>query len=116
MDINIHNIIKSAVISSKSRRVFDLQGKLTFKIVNCANKVMIRNAVESLWNVKDDKVAVLNVKGEMRRFSGKAFKTKAYKKAIVTLKKGYKVDVPWQQYETAEIEVAEGEVSVPEAA
>ena len=99
MELNKHNVIKGAVVTSKSRKVFDLQEKVTFKVARAANKVMIRNAVESIWDVKVDKVAVMNVKGEKRRHSGKAYVTKTYKKAIITLKQGYKIEMPWQQYD-----------------
>ena len=100
MDLKPEDIIKGAIITAKSKLLADKLGKITFKINRAANKLMVRNAVEKLWDVKVDKVAVINVKGESRRFSGRKYVTQLVKKAIVTLKKGYKIDMSWQQSES----------------
>ena len=103
MDLKPEDIIKGAITTSKSRWLFDKEGKLSFRVSKEANKLMIRKAVETIWDVKVDKVAVINTKGKRRRFSGRPFVTRSSKKAIITLKKGYKIEMPWQQVETTPV-------------
>lgn len=96
MDVRVYDIIKKIVVTSKSSNLFDKLGKITFEVHRNANKVMIREAVEKIWNVKVEDVRVLNVKGKRKSFARKPFQTAAKKKAIITLKKGYKIDLPGQ--------------------
>lgn len=109
MDIKYFRIIEGLVVTSKSKSMFDKEGKLTLKVDKRANKSEIKRAIEEVWEVKVEKVRTVSVKGKAKRFSGKAFKTQDYKKAIVALKDGYKIDVPWQQYQSG-IENVPGEV------
>lgn len=100
MDLRYFRIIEGLVVSSKSKSLFDKEGKLTVKVDRRANKSEIKQAIEAVWEVKVDRVRTLTVKPKSKRFSGKAFKTNIYKKAIVALKDGYKIDVPWNQYQS----------------
>lgn len=104
MDLRPEDIIKAAITTPKSRHAFDTYGKLTFKVARDANKLEIRKAIEKIWDVKVDKVAVINKRGEARRFSGRAYVTPSVKKAVVTLKQGYKIEMPWQQGEAAPVQ------------
>ena len=96
MELNKYDIIKNIVVTGKSSKLFDALGKLTFFVHRAANKVMIRQAVEKLWDVKVDSVRVLSVRGKQKTFARQTFKTADTKKAIITLKKGYKIDLPGQ--------------------
>ncbi len=69
------------------------QGKYTFVVAPDANKIEIRQAIEAIFNVKVDKVNTLNVKGKMRRRGRSQGKTPDWKKAIVTLAPGSKIDL-----------------------
>ncbi|MCK4517857.1 50S ribosomal protein L23 [Candidatus Babeliales bacterium] len=100
MKLEVYDIVKKVVVTAKSRQMFDFLGKITFEVNQHANKIMVRKAVEQIWEVKVAKVALMNVKGRNKKFSGKTFVTSDRKKAIITLKKGYKIDMPWQ-YEQA---------------
>ena len=72
-----------------------------------ANKIEIRNAVENKFDVKVEKVAVMNVKGKEKemtiRSGGQVIRTRVkrsdWKKAIVTLAEGDNID--YYQGETA---------------
>lgn len=95
----VYDIIKRPVISEKS---FDLagEGKYAFEVALDSNKIEIKNAVETIYNVKVDKVNTLVVKGKKRsgtdrRGKGKRVTgmTSAWKKAYVTLKPGNKIDI-----------------------
>ncbi|MCK4518087.1 50S ribosomal protein L23 [Candidatus Babeliales bacterium] len=100
MKLEAYDIVKKAVVTAKSRRMFDDLGKITFEVSRYANKIMVRKAVEQIWGVKVANVALMNVKGRKKKFSGKVFFTSSRKKAIISLKKGYKIDMPWQYEQT----------------
>ena len=100
MELTSFQIIKEPVISSKSMELFKKFGQLTFNVSTHANKIMIRKAVEKIWDVKVDKVRVMNRAGKNKLFGRKPFKSSDQKKAIVTLKKGYKIEIPGM-FETA---------------
>jgi len=65
----------------------------TFEVVVEANKADIRRAVEELFSVKVEKVAVQNRIGKMRRSRMRRTSTKAWKKAVVTLKPDFKINL-----------------------
>lgn len=94
MELTSYQIIKEPVISSKSIDLFRRLGQLTFNVSVDANKIMVRKAVEKIWDVKVDKVRIMNRAGKNKLFGRKPFKSSDQKKAIVTLKKGYKIEIP----------------------
>jgi large subunit ribosomal protein L23 len=96
MDLSIYDVIKGISVTSKSRALFDDLGKITFEVNPFSNKVMIRFAVEKIWKVKVRDVRIINVKGKKKSFAKKKFITPDKKKAIITLKEGYKIDLPGQ--------------------
>ena len=63
-----------------------------FEVARAANKVQIRSAVESLFNVKVDDVNTSIVRGRLRRMGRGHAKTQNWKKAVVTLKQGDKIE------------------------
>ncbi|MCK4651334.1 50S ribosomal protein L23 [Candidatus Babeliales bacterium] len=99
MELSVYEIIKKRILTEKSDELFKKFGKLTFEVYKNANKVMIRNAIEKIWNVKVENVRVISCPGKAKSFGKKIFKTSGKKKAIITLKKGYKIDLP-SHYET----------------
>lgn len=67
-------------------------GQYLFKVATKANKIEIKNAIENIFNTKVDNVNIVNIPRKKRRL-GKSQGFKAgYKKAIVTLKKGEKIE------------------------
>lgn len=96
MDVGIYNVIKGISVTDKSRLMLDKFGKITFIVNKNANKPMIREAVERIWDVKIEKISVVNTKGKTKTFARRSFKTPGLKKAIITLKEGYKLDLPGQ--------------------
>ncbi|MGQ9525417.1 MAG: 50S ribosomal protein L23 [Armatimonadota bacterium] len=88
-----YSILERPIISEKSMKAAG-EGKYTFKVRKDANKIEIRKAVEKAFNVRVVRVNTLIVKGEMRRWGRRpAGKTPDWKKAIVTLAPGQKIDV-----------------------
>ncbi len=94
MELSIYDIIKKAVISSKSVEQYQKSGKVTFEVHKEANKLVIRDAVEKIWNVKVAEVRVINKIGKNRIVMRRKSKGSDKKKAIITLKKGYKIEIP----------------------
>ncbi len=99
MELSTYEIIKGIINTPKSLMLRKKVEKVTFLVNKMSNKIMIRDAVEKIWNVKVRDVRVINLHGKTRSVGRKIFKTPGIKKAIITLKKGYKIDLP-DQYET----------------
>ncbi|WP_031517212.1 50S ribosomal protein L23 [Desulfofalx alkaliphila] len=89
---NPRDIIKKPVISEKSTELL-ADNKYTFWVDNDANKVEIKQAVESLFKVKVEKVNTINVKGKRKRVRQFVGKTPDRKKAIVSLREGDKIEI-----------------------
>jgi large subunit ribosomal protein L23 len=106
MELNIYDVIKKPVMSSKSLENFKKFGKITFYVHTKANKITIREAVEKIWNVKVDGVNVISLPGKTKYLGRKAYQSPAQKKAIITLKKGYKIEIPGM-FETMGVSEAE---------
>ena len=65
----------------------------SFEVVKEANKADVRRAVEEMFNVKVEKVAVQNKVGKARRSRVRKTSAKAWKKAVVTLKPDFKINL-----------------------
>ena len=96
MDLGTYSIIKSVFLTNKSSNLFDKLGQITFEVHKKANKTMVKQAVEKIWNVKVDKVRVINIKGKTKSFGRKPFVSQGIRKAVVTLEKGHKIDLGGQ--------------------
>ena len=87
-------VLKRPVISEKSMSLA-AQGKFTFIVDKRANKDQIAQVVADHFKVTVEKVATVSIKGKTKRFGKKRSQVKLsdYKKAIVKLKKGQKIDL-----------------------
>jgi large subunit ribosomal protein L23 len=82
-------VIKRPIILTEKSRVLQEGGnQVVFEVDRRANKIEIRNAVQSLFKVTVTDVNTLVVRGKMRRMGRGVAKTQNWKKAIVTLKSG----------------------------
>ncbi len=85
-------IIKKPLITEKAVAMKETLGRYYFEVNTAANKVTIRKAVEELFKVKVTDVRTLIVHGKKRRV-GRYFGSRPnWKKAIVTLEKGQKIE------------------------
>lgn len=85
-------ILIKPIITEKSMAEVS-SGKYCFTISKNANKHQVIKAVKDLYNVDATTVNIINIKGEKKRLKDqKKASTKASKKAIVTLKKGQKIE------------------------
>jgi large subunit ribosomal protein L23 len=69
------------------------EGKYTFRVVPKASKPEIKKAIERTFNVRVTKVNVANYKGKERIRGRTRGKTVSWKKAVITLKKGDKIEL-----------------------
>lgn len=103
-------ILLRPIISEKAMKLASL-GEYTFEVAKGANKEQIKKAVQDKFKVDVIKVAVLNTKGEikMQRRVRRSYRSKGFKKAIVTVKKGQVIPVFEAPKEEAVVTTAEGE-------
>ena len=87
-----HEVIIRPIFTEKSTYLKETENKLVVEVDRAANKIEIKKAFEELFNVKVEKVATINVKPKKKRWGRSFGKTRAMKKAVVTLKKGEKLD------------------------
>ena len=90
--MNPNDIIIRPIISEKSTGMLE-KNKYVFKVARDANKLTIMQALKELFNVNAEKVNIVNVRGKNRRLRYKIGKRTAWKKAIVTLRAGDKIEI-----------------------
>lgn len=89
---DIYSIIKRPLFTEKGSYIKESENKILVEVSKDANKIEIKKAIEEIFNVKVKKVATINVSGKWKRFGRSLGKKPDRKKAIVTLKKGEKLD------------------------
>lgn len=86
------DILKKPVVTEKSTSLLQ-DNKYTFIVDPAANKTEIKQAVESIFKVKVKKVNTIRVKGKTKRVRNIPGKTPDFKKAVVTLREGDKIEI-----------------------
>lgn len=90
----VHTIIRRLDLTEKGARLTEKENKYLFEVAEGANKVDIKRAVESLFKVKVEGVNTLRREGKVKRNRrGGLGKRSDWKRAIVTLKAGDKIDL-----------------------
>lgn len=89
---NPHDVLIKPVLSEKSYSLL-AENKYTFIVNPDANKIEIKHAVQTLFDVTVLNVNTVNVKGKAKRQGKYVGRTSDKKKAIVTLKDGDKIEV-----------------------
>ena len=79
-------------VSEKTTMIADKHRQVVFKVLRDANKLEIKKAVESLFNVKVESVNTTLVKGKNKRFGRSLGRRQDFKKAYVSLKDGFDID------------------------
>ena len=87
------DIIKAPIITEKSSKISSDDRKYVFKVDVKANKTKVKQAIEKIFDVKVEKVNILNVHPKIRKVGRYSGLTNKYKKAIVTLKENNKIDL-----------------------
>jgi len=85
-------LIKRVIITEKSALLKETN-KYQFEVDRDANKHQIKNAVEAMFNVKVKDVRTCNYRGKERRMGYSVGAKPDWKKATVTLRSGFKLDL-----------------------
>ena len=93
MKLHVYDVVLEPVITEKIAAQEEKQFKYAFKVHPDANKKQIKSSVEKLFNVHVLKVNTMNKLGKWRRVRFQPGKTANWKKAIVTVKAGEKIDI-----------------------
>lgn len=89
--IQIPTVLVQPRISEKAAHLAQMN-KYVFKVLPTANKVEVKKAVEGAYKVRVIQVNMVTNLGKNRTFSQRAGRTSRFKKAIVTLRKGDKIE------------------------
>jgi large subunit ribosomal protein L23 len=91
--MDIRNIIKRPIITEKAVVLKEKHNKYTFVVDKEANKFQIKQAVESLFNVKVESVHTSNYLGKSKRMGMHVGYKSHWKKAIVKLGEGQEIQM-----------------------
>ena len=99
--MNHNDIIIRPLFTEKMTQLEDIQRKYAFQVSQKSNKIAIKNAIERRFDVEVQKVATMNRLGKTKdmtmKSGGRTIRTSGkrsdWKKAIVTLKEGFSIDL-----------------------
>jgi large subunit ribosomal protein L23 len=86
-----YNVLLRPLITEKGTMLAE-SGKYAFQVATGANKIQIKEAVELAFNVHVTKVNVMNMPGKNRRVGKSQGMTSEWKKAVVTLAAGERIE------------------------
>ena len=86
-------IVRRAMISEKGTRLREKQNGYLFEVARDSNKIEIKRAIESIFNVKVNSVRTIRVHGKPKRQGRFAGHRPDWKKALVTLSKGQSIEL-----------------------
>jgi len=89
--MHLYEVLRRPLVTEKNTTL-QIQGKYAFEVDKAANKPQVKQAVEKAFKVKVTTVNVIMVPGKARRVGRRLIQTRAWKKAVVTLKPGDKIE------------------------
>ncbi|WBL31264.1 50S ribosomal protein L23 [Candidatus Phytoplasma sacchari] len=90
---NYYNLIKSSILTEATNKKVESQNEYTFNVSKKTNTKEIKKAIESIFLVKVQKVRTLNVLPKFKRRGKYSGFASSYKKAMIKLFPGQKIDV-----------------------
>ena len=90
--MNLYQVLRRPLITEKYT-AFQTQGKYAFEVTGQASKPQIKQAVEKAFKVEVTKVNIMTVAGKSRKMGMRQLPAKPWKKAVVTLKSGDKIEL-----------------------
>lgn len=91
--MNPYDIIKRPLNTEKTNILKEDYNKVTFEVDGDANRIEIRKSVEQIFKVKVKDVSTIQVKGKRKQRGRILGKRKDWKKAVVTLMPGERIDI-----------------------
>ena len=90
--LTAHEIIKAMLRTEKST-LYEPNRQYLFLVDKTANKIQVKGAVEEIYKVKVLGVNTFVMRGKLKRVRQQFGRTPDYKKAVVTLKEGQKIEI-----------------------
>ena len=90
--MDVYQVIREPRITEKSSLQKESNNQISFKVDRKANKIEVKKAVETLFNVKVLNVTTMNVRGKQRRMGKNLGKKADWKKAVVKLSPGENIE------------------------
>jgi len=92
-NLSLYNTLIKPIYTEKSVTIAESNRVFVFKVNPKSNKKIIKNVVEKLFKVVVKKVRTLNIKGNKTKFKQMPGKKSDWKKAFISLKKGYDINL-----------------------
>ena len=89
--MELYEILRRPIITEKYTALRE-QNKYAFEVAKGANKNQIKQAVEKAFKVKVEAVNLITVPGKVRRVGRRRVITSPWRKAVVTLEPGHKIE------------------------
>ena len=89
---NSYEVLIGPMLTEKGTLMKETDNKILLRVARHANKIEIKKAVEEIFKVKVDFVRTINVRGKIKKMGKYEGKRPDWKKAIVSLKEGEKLD------------------------
>ena len=89
---NLYDVLVAPLLTEKGTKLKETGNKVVFEVARDANKIEIKKAVEEIFKVKVNRVTTMNCKGKKKRYGKHESTRPDWKKAIVKLKEGEKLD------------------------
>lgn len=90
--MHIYEVLRRPVITEKNT-MLSAAGKYAFEVDRRANKLLVKQAVEQIFKVNVVGVNIVSVPGKMKRVGRSRGMTPSWKKAIVTLPPGERIEL-----------------------
>ena len=90
---DLFNVIQKPCLTEKGMTLQENNNQVVIKVNPSANKIEIKKAVESLFEVKVKGVNTIRMNGKVKRFKGHLGQRVNWKKAIVSLAEGETIDM-----------------------
>jgi large subunit ribosomal protein L23 len=90
--MNHYQIIIRPLVTEKNTNLMELN-KYSFEVARTASKPQIKQAIEAIFSVSVTNVHTMNVRGKLRRRGREFGYTRDWKKAIVTLAEGDRIEI-----------------------
>ena len=87
-----YEVLLGPLLTEKGTMLKEKENKVMFKVARNANKIEIKKAVEEIFKVKVGRVTTINCKGKKKRLGKHEGRRPDWKKAVVALKEGEKLD------------------------
>ena len=90
--MHLYEVLRRPLVTEKNTDL-QAQGKYVFEVAGDANKTQVKQAVETAFKVGVTAVNIMTVQGKKKRMGRREVQRPSWKKAIVTLKPGDKIEL-----------------------